>query len=78
MTIFDTLAEAIRTHRKIPRRELSARVAALMSKVGLHGRDVKKYPHEFSATAHSPAGRSAFADESTGRVPVSSALPIHD
>jgi len=48
MTVFDTLAEAICIHRKIPRRELPARIAALMSKVGLHGRDVKKYPHEFS------------------------------
>ncbi|HAK07766.1 MAG TPA: peptide ABC transporter substrate-binding protein [Spartobacteria bacterium] len=48
MTVFDTLAEAIRAHKKIPRRELRPRIAALMSKVGLLARDVKKYPHEFS------------------------------
>jgi oligopeptide transport system ATP-binding protein len=48
MTVFDTLAEAVRAHKKIPRRELRPRIAALMSKVGLLARDVKKYPHEFS------------------------------
>ncbi len=48
MTVFDTLAEALRAHRKIPRRELPARVAELMSKVGLLPRAMKKYPHEFS------------------------------
>jgi oligopeptide transport system ATP-binding protein len=48
MTVFDTLAEAIRAHKKIPRRELRPRIPALMSKVGLLARDVKKYPHEFS------------------------------
>ena len=48
MTVFDTLAEAIRAHKQIPRRELQARVAALISKVGLLPRDAKKYPHEFS------------------------------
>ncbi len=48
MTVFDTLAEALRAHKKIPRRELPARVAALMSQVGLLPRAMKKYPHEFS------------------------------
>ncbi|MEO5720492.1 MAG: oligopeptide/dipeptide ABC transporter ATP-binding protein, partial [Chthoniobacterales bacterium] len=48
MTVFDTLAEALRAHKKIPRRELAARVAALMNKVGLLPRAMKKYPHEFS------------------------------
>jgi len=48
MTVFDTLAEAMRSHQKIPRRELRPRIAALMSKVGLLPRDMKKYPHEFS------------------------------
>jgi ABC-type multidrug transport system fused ATPase/permease subunit len=32
----------------VPRRELRPRVAALMSKVGLLPRAMKKYPHEFS------------------------------
>ncbi len=48
MTVFDTLAEAMRAHRKIPATELNQRVAALMEKVGLSPRFVKKYPHEFS------------------------------
>jgi oligopeptide transport system ATP-binding protein len=48
MTVFDTLAEAILAHRKLPRRELHPRVATLMSKVGLLPRAMKKYPHEFS------------------------------
>ncbi len=48
MTVFDALAEAMRAHRKIPGREINERVAALMQKVGLSPRFVKKYPHEFS------------------------------
>ncbi len=48
MTVFDTLAEAILSHRKIPRRELRARVTALMRKVGLLPNSLNKYPHEFS------------------------------
>jgi oligopeptide transport system ATP-binding protein len=48
MNVFDTLAEAMRTHKKIPRRELRQRVAALMRKVGLLPRTMRKYPHEFS------------------------------
>jgi oligopeptide transport system ATP-binding protein len=48
MTVFDTLAEALRAHKKVPRRELSAAVGELMSKVGLLPRAMKKYPHEFS------------------------------
>ena len=48
MTVFDTLAEAIGAHKKIAGGEMPARVAALMEKVGLSRRFVKKYPHEFS------------------------------
>jgi len=48
MTVFDTLAEAIGAHKKIPAGEMPGRVAALMEKVGLSPRFVKKYPHEFS------------------------------
>jgi oligopeptide transport system ATP-binding protein len=48
MTVFDTLAEAMLAHRKLPRRELRPRVATLMGKVGLLPRAMKKYPHEFS------------------------------
>ena len=48
MTVFDTLAEALRSHRAVPTSELPARVAALMEKVGLAPRYQRKYPHEFS------------------------------
>ena len=48
MTVFDTLAEAIRAHHAVPAGELPARVAALMEKVGLAPRYQRKYPHEFS------------------------------
>jgi ABC-type glutathione transport system ATPase component len=66
MTVYDTLAEAIRTHKKVSRRDMPARVAELMAKVGLLPRAMKKYPHEFSggsvsasqSPAHSPLSRS--------------------
>jgi len=48
MTVFDTLAEAIQVHKKVPRGELARRVSELMEKVGLSPRFLKKYPHEFS------------------------------
>jgi oligopeptide transport system ATP-binding protein len=48
MTVFDTLAEAIRAHKEIPRSEMPRRVSALLEKVGLSPRFLKKYPHEFS------------------------------
>ena len=48
MTVFDTLAEAIRSHRAVPAAELPNRVAVLMERVGLAPRFQRKYPHEFS------------------------------
>jgi oligopeptide transport system ATP-binding protein len=48
MTVFDTLAEAICAHKRVPKSELTTRVSALMEKVGLSPRFLKKYPHEFS------------------------------
>ncbi|MGD0016859.1 MAG: dipeptide/oligopeptide/nickel ABC transporter ATP-binding protein, partial [Verrucomicrobiia bacterium] len=48
MTIFDALSEAIRCHKRVPKRELPERISALMEKVGLSPRFLKKYPHEFS------------------------------
>jgi oligopeptide/dipeptide ABC transporter ATP-binding protein len=48
MTVFETLAEAIRSHKEVPRRELRTRVLLLMQKVGLLPNALKKYPHEFS------------------------------
>jgi oligopeptide transport system ATP-binding protein len=48
MTVFDTLAEAIGAHAKIPGSEMPRRVDELMEKVGLSPRFLNKYPHEFS------------------------------
>jgi oligopeptide transport system ATP-binding protein len=48
MTVFDTLAEAIQAHKQVPAAEMPRRVSALMEKVGLSPRFLKKYPHEFS------------------------------
>ena len=48
MTVYDTLAEAIASHRKVSTSEMPERVAQLMEKVGLARRAMQKYPHEFS------------------------------
>ena len=48
MTVFDTLAEAVQIHGNLPSEELRHRVGALLSKVGLSPRYIRKYPHEFS------------------------------
>lgn len=48
MTIYDTLKEALTTHKSIPADQIQSEVAALMEKVGLAPRFLKKYPHEFS------------------------------
>ncbi len=48
MTVYDTLAEALGSHRPVPAGEMPARVAGLLNKVGLSPRFIKKYPHEFS------------------------------
>ncbi|MBI3850905.1 MAG: ATP-binding cassette domain-containing protein [Verrucomicrobia bacterium] len=48
MTVFDTIAEAMLTHRKVPAEKLSDEVCGLLNKVGLASRYCKKYPHEFS------------------------------
>jgi oligopeptide transport system ATP-binding protein len=48
ITVYDTLAEAIEAHQQVPAAELPGRVSALMQKVGLAPRFIKKYPHEFS------------------------------
>ncbi|MEW6307072.1 MAG: oligopeptide/dipeptide ABC transporter ATP-binding protein, partial [Verrucomicrobiota bacterium] len=48
MTVYDALAEAIQAHRRVPSAELPRRVSALMTKVGLAPRFMRKYPHEFS------------------------------
>jgi oligopeptide transport system ATP-binding protein len=48
MTVFDALAEPILAHNLVPRDRVAKRVAELMDLVGLSGRLVRKYPHEFS------------------------------
>ncbi len=48
MTVFDTLAEPLRVHRVCPPADVPGRVAALMERVGLDPRFMRKYPHEFS------------------------------
>ncbi|MCH6255400.1 ATP-binding cassette domain-containing protein [Puniceicoccaceae bacterium K14] len=48
MTIYDTLSEALQSHKEIPSSEVSAAVGSLMTKVGLSPRFMRKYPHEFS------------------------------
>jgi len=48
MTVYSTLAEALQLHREIARADLAREVGALMEKVGLAARFMRKYPHEFS------------------------------
>jgi oligopeptide transport system ATP-binding protein len=48
MTVYDALAEPMLAHGIARRGEVAARVAALMSRVGLSARWMRKYPHEFS------------------------------
>jgi oligopeptide/dipeptide ABC transporter ATP-binding protein len=48
MTVFDAIAEPMRVHRLARRRDLPAKVSALMERVGLAPRLMRKYPHEFS------------------------------
>jgi oligopeptide transport system ATP-binding protein len=48
MTVYSALAEAIQVHRKVPKAGLAKAVGALMEKVGLAARFMRKYPHEFS------------------------------
>ena len=48
MTVYSTLAEALQSHRKIAKTDLAREVGALMEKVGLAARFMRKYPHEFS------------------------------
>ena len=48
MTIFATLAEPLRVHRRCSPDQIPARVSQLMNLVGLAPRFLHKYPHEFS------------------------------
>lgn len=48
MTVGQSVAEGIEIHRLLPKKDVGARVAALLSEVGLDSASAEKYPHEFS------------------------------
>jgi peptide/nickel transport system ATP-binding protein len=48
MNVGQIIAEPIRNHMRISKKEIRQKVAHLMERVGLHPEQISRYPHEFS------------------------------
>lgn len=48
MRVFDIVSEALVVNHKVSRREVTARVAEVLSEVGLRPEQARNFPHEFS------------------------------